>query len=177
MILLLFLSDYVTLSISTDTVKHSKKPESWNVIGLVKTGILLGILTVFESFLMLYLGLSYFGPHKSIDQLHTFVFDFLVFSGYFTVLTVRERRHFWESEPSKPLILSIVINTLIVLSISVFGMPGLVPINPIEVSVILAYSFVTCLLANDLVKVFLFRKSGVRPWILNQFLLDLSSIM
>jgi len=110
MILLLFLSDYVTLSLSTDRVRHSGKPESWDVTGLVKTGALLGIMMVVESFALLQIGSSYFGLYGNIDQLHTFVFDWLTFSGYFTVLAVRERRHFWDSRPSRPLILSIVAN-------------------------------------------------------------------
>ena len=162
MILLLFLSDYVTLSISTDNVRPSRKPESWDIIGLVKAGVFLGISIVVESFLILYIGLSYFGLNNNIDQLHTFVFVFLTFSGYFTVMTVRERKYFWESKPSKPLILSIIINMVVVLAISILGMPGLTPIDPIEVFTILGYSFVTCLLVNDFVKILLLKKFGVK---------------
>ena len=160
MILLLFLSDYVTLSISTDNVSYSKKPETWNITELVKVGILLGLLMVAESMLLLYIGFSYFGLYNSIDQLHTFVFVWLTFSGYFTVLTVRERKHFWESKPSKPLILSIVVNMIIVSVISILGIPGLSSVTPIVFLTVLAYSFVTCLLANDFIKVFLARRFG-----------------
>jgi len=161
MILLLFLSDYVTLSISTDNVRYSKKPENWNITGLVKTGAFMGILMVVESFFLLYLGLSYFGLYDNIDQLHTFVFNWLTFSGYFTVLTVRERKHFWESRPSKPLILSIVVNMLVVSLISTVGIPGLTPIDLTKLMTVIVYSFVTCLLMNDLVKAFLVKRHGM----------------
>jgi len=161
MILLLFLSDYVTLSLSTDRVRYSKKPESWDITGLVKTGVILGILMVFESLGILYIGLSYYGLLDRIDQLHTFVFNFLTFSGYFTVLSVRERRHFWESRPSRALAISIAINMAIVSLISIIGIPGLAPVDPEKLLVVISYSFVTCLLLNDLVKVFLVRKIGV----------------
>jgi len=161
MILLLFLSDYVTLSISTDNVRYSRKPEKWDINGLVKAGAFLGILMVVESFLLLYMGFSYFGLYDNIDQLHTFVFNWLTFSGYFTVLTVRERKHFWESSPSRALTLSIAINMIIVSLFSIVGIPGLAPISPTKLLTVLAYSFVTCLLLNDLVKAFLVRRFGM----------------
>jgi len=160
MILLLFLSDYVTLSISTDNVSYSKKPETWNITELVKVGIFLGLSMVAESMLLLYVGFLYFELYNSVDQLHTFVFVWLTFSGYFTVLTVRERKHFWESKPSKPLLLSIVINMIIVSLISIIGMPGIASVTPIEFLTVLAYSFVTCLLMNDFIKIFLARRFG-----------------
>jgi len=160
MILLLFLSDYVTLSISTDNVRYSRKPESWNITGLVKVGVFYGILIVAESMLILYIGLSYFGLYNRIDQLHTFVFNWLTFSGYFTVLTVRERKHFWESKPSRLLILSIVVNSAIVVLFSIFGIPGLASITAIELLSVLAYSFATCLLVNDFIKVLLTKRFG-----------------
>jgi len=160
MILLLFLSDYVTLSISTDNVSYSKKPESWNITELTKAGIFLGLSMVAESLLLLFIGFAYFGLYDSIDRLHTFIFDWLTFSGYFTVLTVRERKHFWESKPSKPLTLSIAINMAIVLLISILGIPGLTSITTIEFSTVLAYSFVTCLLVNDFIKILLAKRFG-----------------
>jgi len=131
-----------------------------DVTGLVKVGVLLGLLIVAESLFLLYIGFSYFGLYDNIDQLHTFIFDWLTLSGYFTVMVVRERKHFWESKPSKPLILSILINSIIVVSISIIGMPELTAVTPIQLLTVFAYSFVTCLLLNDFVKVFMTRRLG-----------------
>ena len=153
MILLLFLSDYVTLSISTDRVGHSEKPERWNTAGLVKLGVSYGSMIIAESLLILYIGLVYFGLSTDLEKLRTFVFVWLTLSGYYTVLSVRERRHFWESRPSSWLALALVINTLIVFVISTVGLPGLTSITHIEFLFILAYGFVFCLMANDLAKV------------------------
>lgn len=161
MILLLFLSDYVTLSLSTDNVRYSRKPEKWDINGLVKAGAFLGILMVVESFLLLYMGFLYFGLYDNIDQLHTFVFDWLTFSGYFTVLTVRERKHFWKSKPSRPLIFTIVVNMLVVSLISTVGVPGLTSIDFTKLMTVIVYSFITCLLLNDLVKAFLVKRHGI----------------
>jgi len=135
-----------------------KRDGKWDINGLIKAGAFLGILMVVESFLLLYMGFSYFGLYDNIDQLHTFVFNWLTFSGYFTV---RERKHFWEYSPSRALTLSIAINMMIVSLISIVGIPGLAPISPTKLLTVLAYSFVTCLLLNDLIKAFLVRRFGM----------------
>jgi H+-transporting ATPase len=162
MTLLLFLSDYVTLSLATDKVSYSRKPDSWDVTGLVRVGVILGGLLVIESLLLLYIGLFRFGLGESIEQLQTFVFDFLVFSGYFTVIAVRERKHFWTSKPSKPLALAMILNSIIVSLASITGAPGLASITSVEVLTVIIYSFGTCLLLNDFVKVLMVEKMGVR---------------
>jgi H+-transporting ATPase len=161
MILLMFLSDYVTLSISTDRTKPSARPETWDVNRLVKLGIYLGLLLIVEAMVLLYGGLSIFKLGEDIERLRTFVFSFLVFSGYFTVLVVRERGHFWVSQPSTPLTLSILINSVITILITTFGIPGVSPIAPVQLLTVLVYSFFTCLLLNDFVKVFLSRRFGI----------------
>ncbi len=153
MILLLFLSDYVTLSISTDQVRYSEKPEKWNTSGLVKLGVSYGSLIIVESLLILYIALGFFGLDSNLGKLQTFIFVWLTLSGYYTVLSIRERRHFWESSPSKWLSVALILNTLIVYLISTLGFPGLTPITSQEYLFILAYGFATCLLLNDLVKV------------------------
>jgi len=153
MIILLFLSDYVTLSISTDKVRYSKKPEKEKITGLVKLGVSYGSLIIAESLLILYIGMRYFGLDSNIKKLQTFIFVWLTLSGYYTVLSIREKGHFWESKPSLWLSLALVLNTVIVYVISTIGLPGLASITSLEFFFVLAYGFVFCLLINDLVKV------------------------
>jgi H+-transporting ATPase len=161
MILLLFLSDYVTLSISTDEVRYSEKPERWNTGGLVKLGVSYGSLIIAESLLILYIALGFFGLDSNLGKLQTFIFVWLTLSGYFTVLSIRERRHFWGSKPSKWLAFALAFNTIIVYVISTIGFPGLPPITSMEFLFIMVYGFVFCLLVNDLVKVPLAKKFDV----------------
>ena len=153
MILLLFLSDYVTLSISTDRVRYSEKPEKEKTAGLVKLGIAYGSLIVAESLLVLYIGMRYFGLDSSIDRLRTFIFVWLTLSGYYTVLSIRERKHFWESKPSLWLASALVFNTVIVYIISTTGLLGLTLITGSEFAFLLAYGCASCLLVNDSLKV------------------------
>jgi H+-transporting ATPase len=160
MVLLLFLVDFVTLSISTDNVRHSVKPDKWNITSLVKISVSLGLVIIVESMLLLYLG-EFFNLYNNINQLYTFVFDSLIFMGLFNVLIVRERQNFWKSKPSKPLIASIIGDTIIVTLISTFGIYELAPIGVIPTLIILAYTLVVCLFVNDFTKVLLVRRFGL----------------
>lgn len=89
----------------------------------------------------------------NLGKLQTFIFVWLTLSGYYTVLSIRDRRHFWESRSSKWLSLALVLNILIVYAISTMGLPGLTLITNPEFLFIIGYGFVFCLLVNDLVKV------------------------
>jgi H+-transporting ATPase len=161
MVLFLFLTDFVTLSIATDNVRHSQKPDSWDINGLIDVALVLGILFVVESMLLLYFGRSYFG--QRIEGLQTFVFDFLVFSSLLNVIVVRERRHFWESRISSFLIASILCDVIIVLLLSAFGLYSLAPIAPQIALLALFYSSIICFLINDFIKVVLINRSSIRP--------------
>jgi H+-transporting ATPase len=158
MVLFLFLTDFVTLSISTDNVRYSMKPDSWGIAGLVKVGVSVGIMLVGESTLLLYFAFYHLGLRDDMNQLYTVVFDFLVFASLFTLLIVRERGRFWNSAPSKVLFLTIVADIAAVFLISAFGVRELGPIGPIGTFAVLAYSAVTCLLVNDYVKAVMMRR-------------------
>ena len=45
-VLLLFVVDFVTLSLSTDNVRGSPKPDSWEISDLVRSSLILGVLVV-----------------------------------------------------------------------------------------------------------------------------------
>ena len=69
-VLLLFLVDFVTISLSTDNVTPSEKPETWNITPLVKGATVLGVATVIESLGLLYLGLNYLGLSNTAVSEH-----------------------------------------------------------------------------------------------------------
>ncbi len=157
-VLLLFLSDYVTLALATDNVRYSKKPETWNIANKIKVGAILGVLNMIEAIIMLILGFSIFGFRDNVNHIHTFVLISLVITDYLTVLSLRERKHFWNSRPSKVMILVILANSIFIILVSVLGIPGIYPISMIEIGFVIAYSLVTCLLLNDFLKYFLNKK-------------------
>jgi H+-transporting ATPase len=161
MVLFLFLTDFVTLSISTDNVRYSSKPDSWEIEGLVSVALVIGVTFVAESMLLLYFGRSYPGL-GSTERLRTLIFDFLVFSSLINVIVVRERKHFWESRPSRFLVASILMDIIIVMLFSTFGIYRLAPIAPEIALIALAYSFAINFLINDFIKVILIKRLSIR---------------
>ena len=160
-VLLLFLTDFVTLSFSTDEVRWSHKPDTWNITGLVKVAVALGVITLIEHFGLLYIGLKYLGLQSFIPELNTFVFEMLFFSGAFTVFIVRERGHFWNSVPSRTLLIAIILDMILVGIISTFGIPGIAPLPLYYTLGIVAYYFISVLLVNDLIKYMLIKYKGM----------------
>ena len=157
-VLLLFLVDFVTISLSTDNVRPSEKPETWNITPLIKGATVLGVATVIESLGLLYVGLRYLG--LSGAALNTFSFDMLLFGGLFTIFVVRERDNFWKSKPSRPLLAAIMTDSVISSLISILGIPGLASIPPLDVFIALAWFFVFALLLNDQLKTHLSLQAG-----------------
>ena len=153
MVLYLFLTDFVTLSISTDTVRFSQKPDTWNIGWLVRLGVLVGALTVAESLAALYVGMTGFGLSGDLERLHMFIFAYLVFSGLFNVFILRERKHFWRSKPSKPLFTAIIVDVALVMGIALFGFYNLLPITFAELAFVLGWALISSLIINDPIKV------------------------
>jgi len=158
MILLLFLTDFVTLSISTDNVRYSERPDTWNITGPVKVALFLGTLVIAELMLFLYVGVSYFGLFSNLGQLHTFTFQTLIYVELLDLLIIRERKHFWNSRPSPFLLLAIAGDLVLVFLISVFGLPGIAPITPAAALSIVVLSVMVVCLVNDTVKVALVKR-------------------
>lgn len=163
MILLLFLTDFVTLSISTDSVRYSEKPDTWDITGMVKVALLLGILVIAELMLVLYMGSSYFGLADNIGQMQTFTFEMLIYVELLDLLIMREREHFWASRPSTVLMFTITLDLLLVFIISTVGLPGITPI-PFRAAVsVLIFALCAAFLVNDIFKVALIKKFWRQP--------------
>lgn len=155
-VLYLFLSDFVTLSLSTDNVSYSKKPERWDILKLVKVSVPLGMVIVVESFALLYFGTGYFGL-QSVDSTNTYVFVMLMFFSLLDVFIVRESGRFWRSKPGTALLLSIGMDMVLVIAVSILGLPGLAPIGIGAVLFLLASSVLLTFAVNDLIKVALIK--------------------
>ena len=118
-VLLLFTNDFVTMSIATDRVSFSRKPDRWRVRTLVLTALPLALLIVSLSFAVLFAGRNLL--HLALPQLQTLVFLLLVFSGQGTVYLVRERHHLWHSRPSRWLLLSSSVDIVVVMFLAARG--------------------------------------------------------
>jgi H+-transporting ATPase len=153
-VILLFTNDFVTMSIATDTVSYSQQPDRWHVRSLVLIGLTLGSLVLIFSFGILLAGRDWL--QLPLPQLQTLVFITLVFTGQGMVYLVRQRGHFWNSRPSKWLLLSSVADIAVV---SVLATRGILmeAIRPQLVFTILI-ACVCYLAVTDFVKVSLLRR-------------------
>ena len=60
MLLLTFMTDFAKITLATDRVRSSRKPETWNIGGFIAVSVLLGVAMVAEALLFLYLCWSSF---------------------------------------------------------------------------------------------------------------------
>ena len=157
-VLLLFLGDFVSMSISTDNVRASLKPDTFDMRRLFGVSGSLGALMIIESAIFAVPALSYFGLLGNVEKIYTFGFAYLNLAGVFALMIVRERNHFWESRPSRFLSIMVVAEVLFVIAISVFGILELAPLSYIPVLAILGYTLLTTFIINDPIKVYLTRK-------------------
>ena len=157
-VLLLFTNDFVTMSIATDTVSSSPQPDRWHIRSLILIGLTLGSLVLIFSFAILLAGRDWL--QLPLPQLQTLVFITLVFTGQGMVYLVRQRGHFWNSRPSKWLLLSSVADIAVV---SVLATRGILmeAIRPQLVFTILI-ACVCYLAVTDFVKVSLAGRLNVR---------------
>ena len=98
MVLFLFLNDFLTMSLSTDRMQYSRRPNRWNT-----RGILLAATVLAACKLVFSLGIFLYGYHVlrlDMPHLQTLMFATLILSSQAGVYLLRERGHFWESQPS-----------------------------------------------------------------------------
>jgi H+-transporting ATPase len=111
-VLLLFTNDFVTMSIATDHVSPSRRPDRWKIRTLMLAGMSLGALVLLLSF-----GIFLYARdvlRLPLPQLQTLVFITLVFTGQGMVYLVRERGHLWHSAPSRWMVASSTIDVAVV---------------------------------------------------------------
>lgn len=157
MSLLVFANDFVTMSLSTDNVKHTSNPNSWNVKNITIASLVPGMLLVIEGIIVILIGLKYF--HLEWEKLRTLVMLNLIFNSQFRVLIIRERRHFWSSMPGRELLIFSMLTIIVFALLGLYGV--FIPSLTLhQVLTVLAFSAVFTL-AIDFPKYYLFRKFGL----------------
>ena len=157
MLLITAMGDFPSISLATDHVRPSKKPETWQIGGFVFVSVVLGLMMLAEAFLALWLGRSYFGLANHQTTLYTFSFLLLLYFNVFSVVSTRERRWFWSTRPSRILMAALAADALVSTGLTFVGFPGLVPLPWRQALAIFLYVMVSCLVVNDAVKVAMIR--------------------
>ena len=128
MVLILFLNDFLTMSISTDRMEFSRQPNRWNTRGILLAAT---VLAVFK--LVFSLGVFLYGHYVLLlldpRPLQTLTFATLIFSSQAGVYILRERGHFWQSRPGRFLVGSSVLGLGVTALLTLGGifMPAISP--------------------------------------------------
>ena len=153
MLLLVFMTDFAKISLATDNVRPSRKPETWNIGGFIAVSVVLGVAMVAETLLLLWIGWSHFGLATNNNALYTFSFLTLLYFAVFSIVSARERHWFWATLPSKTFLAAITVDALAGTVLTFVGLPGLMPLPWWQPLAIFGYAMVSCLIVNDAVKV------------------------
>jgi len=129
-VLLLFTNDFVTMSIASDSVSFSTKPDRWRIGNLLLNGAAIAAPILMLSFTVFFVARGRL--HLPLPQLQTLIFLMLVFSGQGTVYLVRERDHFWRSRPGPWLIAASLADIAAVSALAIGGIL-MAPIAPVLV--------------------------------------------
>jgi len=157
MLLLVFLTDFAKISLSTDNVRPSRSPETWNIGGFITVSVVLGIAMVVETLFLLWVGWTRFGLATNNNGLHTFSFLLLLYFAVFSVVSARERSWFWSTLPSRTFMSALVADTVTGTALTFAGLKGLAPLPWWQTLGIFACAAVSCLVLNDALKVFMIR--------------------
>ena len=153
MLLLVFMTDFAKISLATDNVRSSKKPETWNIGGFIEVSVVLGIAMVAETLFLLWIGWTYFGLALNDNALYTFSFLTLLYFAVFSIVSARERHWFWSTMPSTTFLSALAVDAVLGTVLTFVGLPGLMPLPWWQTMMIFIFAVVACLGVNDAVKV------------------------
>ena len=153
MLLLVFMTDFAKISLATDNVRPSKKPETWNIGGYITVSVVIGVAMVAETLFLLWIGWSHFGLATDDSALYTFSFLMLLYFAVFSVVSARERSWFWATLPSKTFMSALAGDAVVGSVMTFMGLPGLKPLPWWQMLALFVCAMIACLGLNDALKV------------------------
>ena len=118
-VILALLNDGAILSIAYDNVRYQNKPESWDMRMVLTVATVLGILGVFSSFGLFYLGERVF--HLDRTSIQTLMYLKLSVAGHLTYFVTRTRGPFWSIRPARIVWTAVVGTQILATILAVYG--------------------------------------------------------
>jgi H+-transporting ATPase len=119
MVIVMITGDFLAMSLTTDRVRPSTMPNSWQVGRITIAGVILG--ACFLAFSTIILAVGKFQLHLGIAALQTLSVVGIVFGSQATTYVIRGRQQLWGLRPSIWLVLSSVADILIISALATFG--------------------------------------------------------
>jgi H+-transporting ATPase len=159
-VLLAVLNDGAILSIAYDNVRTSEAPEAWNMRIVLGIATALGIVGVFASFGLFYLGEQVFHLDRAVIQ--TLMYLKLSVAGHLNIFVTRTRGPFWSIRPANILLVAVLGTQALATIIAAYGLL-MTPIGWGWAAFVWGYAMVW-FFVNDRVKLAAYRVLDSREW-------------
>jgi H+-transporting ATPase len=130
MVILMIVGDFLAMSLTTDRVRPSEKPNAWQIGRITGAGVVLGIF--FLAFCTAILAFGKFEMGLGVEALRTLSVVAIVYGSQATIYAIRDRRHLWGLRPTNWLLLSSVADLLIISTLANRG----IAMAPLPLSVL-----------------------------------------
>jgi H+-transporting ATPase len=119
MVIVMISGDFLAMSLTTDRVRPSETPNSWQIGRITGAAVILG--TCLLTFCVSVLAVGKFELHLGVDSLRTLSVVAIVYGSQATIYAIRDRHHFWGLRPTVWLFLSSVADVLIISVLATLG--------------------------------------------------------
>jgi H+-transporting ATPase len=130
MVIVMITGDFLAMSLTTDRVRPSTTPNSWQIGRITSAGVVLGLC--FLAFSTAILAVGKLRLHLGIEALQTLTVVGMVFGSQVTTYVIRGRQHLWGLRPSIWLVLSSIVDILIISTLAALG----IAMAPLPIAVI-----------------------------------------
>jgi H+-transporting ATPase len=157
MVIVMITGDFLAMSLTTDRVRPSAMPNSWNVGKITGAAVVLGLC--FLSFCVLNLAVGKFELRLGIEALRTLCVVAIVFGSQATIYALRARRRMWGLRPTTWLVFCSIADVLIITVLASRG----IAMAPLPLS-ILACEFAAAVVFGvilDGIKIPIFARLGI----------------
>jgi len=157
MVIIMLTGDLLGMSLTTDNVRPSPRPNAWRIGELTIAGVFMGVSELV--FCTAVLAIAKFRLGFGIETLRTLAFVTIVFGNQATTYTNRERQRLGSARPSGWLIGSSVVDVLIASTLATCGI-AMTPLPIVVVGGILVAAAVFAFFL-DVTKVPVFKRLGI----------------
>jgi H+-transporting ATPase len=157
MVIVMITGDFLAMSLTTDRVRPSPMPNSWQVGRITMAGVTLGGCLL--AFCVAVLAVGKFEMQFGIEALRTVSVVAIVYGSQATIYAMRGRRHLWGLRPTVWLVASSVADILIISTLAICGI-AMAPL-PISVLTVEFAATIAFGLILDVVKIPVFARLGI----------------
>lgn len=152
-VLLALFNDAPIMTIAYDNVRYSSEPDRWHMRRVLCMATFLGLMGVFASFFIFYIGEEVLRLDREVIQ--SLIFLKLAVAGHLTIFLTRTRGYFWSIKPAASLLWSAIGTKLLATLVAVYGW-YIAPLGWKLALFVWIYALIAFVL-TDIVKVQLYR--------------------